>query len=140
MESWLLRVCLGVLTKVVCFSAEMLQRRKGTCEGHPGRNVLMMITAASPTFTVCADLVRFRKFNILGTNTKVMNMEESNGSLAAEFRHLVILSVQFKSQTSTFHPAQRRPVDQTLSLFSQQLKEQKVAGNRNEVNNLPGRR
>ncbi|NXI22567.1 STAT1 protein, partial [Sterrhoptilus dennistouni] len=30
------------------------------------------------------------KFNILGTNTKVMNMEEStNGSLAAEFRHLV---------------------------------------------------
>uniref|UniRef100_A0A3Q3WQW5 Signal transducer and activator of transcription n=1 Tax=Mola mola TaxID=94237 RepID=A0A3Q3WQW5_MOLML len=30
-----------------------------------------------------------RKFNILGTNTKVMNMEESNGSLAAEFRHLV---------------------------------------------------
>lgn len=41
----------------------------------------------------------FRKFNILGTNTKVMNMEESNGSLAAEFRHL-------------------------------QLKEQKVAGNR----------
>uniref|UniRef100_A0A8C7L2Z7 Signal transducer and activator of transcription 1a n=1 Tax=Oncorhynchus kisutch TaxID=8019 RepID=A0A8C7L2Z7_ONCKI len=31
----------------------------------------------------------FRKFNILGTNTKVMNMEESNGSLAAEFRSLV---------------------------------------------------
>lgn len=35
--------------------------------------------------------LRFRKFNILGTNTKVMNMEESNGSLAAEFRHLVSL-------------------------------------------------
>ncbi|TEA33767.1 hypothetical protein DBR06_SOUSAS16110009, partial [Sousa chinensis] len=34
-------------------------------------------------------LSRFRKFNILGTHTKVMNMEEStNGSLAAEFRHL----------------------------------------------------
>ncbi|XP_062303048.1 signal transducer and activator of transcription 1a [Osmerus eperlanus] len=30
----------------------------------------------------------FRKFNILGTNTKIMNMEECNGSLAAEFRHL----------------------------------------------------
>ncbi|XP_044282919.1 signal transducer and activator of transcription 1-alpha/beta [Varanus komodoensis] len=30
----------------------------------------------------------FRKFNILGTNTKVMNLEESNGSLSAEFRHL----------------------------------------------------
>ena len=35
-------------------------------------------------------LSRVRKFNILGTHTKVMNMEEStNGSLAAEFRHLV---------------------------------------------------
>jgi hypothetical protein len=33
---------------------------------------------------------RSRKFNILGTNTKVMNMEESNnGSLSAEFKHLV---------------------------------------------------
>ncbi|XP_077175615.1 signal transducer and activator of transcription 1-alpha/beta isoform X2 [Paroedura picta] len=30
----------------------------------------------------------FRKFNILGTNSKVMTMEESNGSLSAEFRHL----------------------------------------------------
>uniref|UniRef100_A0A5F9CKN5 Signal transducer and activator of transcription n=1 Tax=Oryctolagus cuniculus TaxID=9986 RepID=A0A5F9CKN5_RABIT len=50
----------------------------------------------------------FRKFNILGTHTKVMNMEEStNGSLAAEFRHL-------------------------------QLKEQKNAGNRtNETTSLP---
>uniref|UniRef100_A0A8C1SYT5 Signal transducer and activator of transcription n=1 Tax=Cyprinus carpio TaxID=7962 RepID=A0A8C1SYT5_CYPCA len=32
-----------------------------------------------------------RKFNILGTNTKVMNMEESNnGSLSAEFKHLTL--------------------------------------------------
>ncbi|XP_051998432.1 signal transducer and activator of transcription 1-like [Xyrauchen texanus] len=29
-----------------------------------------------------------RKFNILGTASKVMNLEESSGSLAAEFRHL----------------------------------------------------
>uniref|UniRef100_A0AAR2JQI2 Signal transducer and activator of transcription n=1 Tax=Pygocentrus nattereri TaxID=42514 RepID=A0AAR2JQI2_PYGNA len=29
-----------------------------------------------------------RRFNILGTSTKVMNMEESNGCLTAEFRHL----------------------------------------------------
>ncbi|KFQ45480.1 Signal transducer and activator of transcription 1, partial [Nestor notabilis] len=52
--------------------------------------------------------VWFRKFNILGTSTKVMNMEEStNGSLAAEFRHL-------------------------------QLKEQKNAGSRtNETTSLP---
>uniref|UniRef100_A0A669BJI0 Signal transducer and activator of transcription n=1 Tax=Oreochromis niloticus TaxID=8128 RepID=A0A669BJI0_ORENI len=35
--------------------------------------------------------VRSRKFNILGTNTKVMNMEESNnGSLSAEFKHLTL--------------------------------------------------
>ncbi|OCT59835.1 hypothetical protein XELAEV_18045853mg [Xenopus laevis] len=32
-----------------------------------------------------------RKFNILGTSTKVMNMEESNnGSLSAEFKHLTL--------------------------------------------------
>lgn len=42
-------------------------------------------------FVAVVSIVRFRKFNILGTNTKVMNMEESNGSLAAEFRHLVRL-------------------------------------------------
>ncbi|XP_063069833.1 signal transducer and activator of transcription 1-like [Engraulis encrasicolus] len=30
----------------------------------------------------------FRKFNIVGSNTRVMNMEESNGNLTAEFRHL----------------------------------------------------
>ncbi|ETE69918.1 Signal transducer and activator of transcription 3, partial [Ophiophagus hannah] len=36
-------------------------------------------------------LSRSRKFNILGTNTKVMNMEESNnGSLSAEFKHLTL--------------------------------------------------
>ncbi len=32
---------------------------------------------------------RCRKFNILGTFSKVMNLEESSGCLAAEFRHLV---------------------------------------------------
>ncbi|NXL80112.1 STAT1 protein, partial [Leptocoma aspasia] len=43
--------------------------------------------------TFSLSLSRFRKFNILGTNTKVMNMEEStNGSLAAEFRHLSLES------------------------------------------------
>uniref|UniRef100_A0A672RUN1 Signal transducer and activator of transcription n=1 Tax=Sinocyclocheilus grahami TaxID=75366 RepID=A0A672RUN1_SINGR len=30
-----------------------------------------------------------RKFNILGTFSKVMNLEESSGCLAAEFRHLI---------------------------------------------------
>uniref|UniRef100_A0A3P8YFW4 Signal transducer and activator of transcription n=1 Tax=Esox lucius TaxID=8010 RepID=A0A3P8YFW4_ESOLU len=50
---------------------------------------------------------KFRKFNILGTNTKVMNMEESSGSLAAEFRHLAPLivteelhSISFETQLS----------------------------------------
>lgn len=38
-----------------------------------------------------ASLRGSRKFNILGTNTKVMNMEESNsGSLSAEFKHLTL--------------------------------------------------
>lgn len=47
------------------------------------KDVIMCIDTLALFFS------RFRKFNILGTNTKVMNMEESNGSLAAEFRHLV---------------------------------------------------
>uniref|UniRef100_UPI00358F5081 signal transducer and activator of transcription 1-alpha/beta-like isoform X3 n=1 Tax=Myxine glutinosa TaxID=7769 RepID=UPI00358F5081 len=32
----------------------------------------------------------FRRFNILGTNTKVMNIEEENGALAVDFRHLQV--------------------------------------------------
>ncbi|NWW20125.1 STAT1 protein, partial [Falcunculus frontatus] len=48
------------------------------------------VVRLSYLITFSLSLCRFRKFNILGTNTKVMNMEEStNGSLAAEFRHLV---------------------------------------------------
>ncbi|XP_061899578.1 signal transducer and activator of transcription 1-alpha/beta-like [Entelurus aequoreus] len=42
----------------------------------------------------------FRKFNILGTNTKVMNMEESNGSLAAEFRHLQLKDQKLSVKTN----------------------------------------
>ncbi|NXH38977.1 STAT1 protein, partial [Dicaeum eximium] len=49
-----------------------------------------LVVRLSYLITFSLSLSRFRKFNILGTNTKVMNMEEStNGSLAAEFRHLV---------------------------------------------------
>ncbi|NWI53889.1 STAT1 protein, partial [Calyptomena viridis] len=44
-----------------------------------------------------------KKFNILGTNTKVMNMEEStNGSLAAEFRHLGPLIVTEELHSLSF--------------------------------------
>uniref|UniRef100_A0A4W3JAT4 Signal transducer and activator of transcription n=1 Tax=Callorhinchus milii TaxID=7868 RepID=A0A4W3JAT4_CALMI len=46
---------------------------------------------------VKATIDNYRKFNILGTNCKVMNMEESvNGSLSVEFRHL-----QLKEQKSS---------------------------------------
>uniref|UniRef100_A0A8C7NVA6 Signal transducer and activator of transcription n=1 Tax=Oncorhynchus mykiss TaxID=8022 RepID=A0A8C7NVA6_ONCMY len=48
----------------------------------PVNNLPYLLYSASP---------RSRKFNILGTNTKVMNMEESNnGSLSAEFKHLTL--------------------------------------------------
>lgn len=48
------------------------------------------ILQKGPYFMLYYDFIRSRKFNILGTNTKVMNMEESNnGSLSAEFKHLV---------------------------------------------------
>uniref|UniRef100_A0A3P8NIK6 Signal transducer and activator of transcription n=1 Tax=Astatotilapia calliptera TaxID=8154 RepID=A0A3P8NIK6_ASTCA len=50
---------------------------------------------------VCID--KSRKFNILGTNTKVMNMEESNnGSLSAEFKHLASLIVTEELHLITF--------------------------------------
>lgn len=50
-------------------------------------------------FLLSFDFLRSRKFNILGTNTKVMNMEESNnGSLSAEFKHLV----SYRGQTLFF--------------------------------------
>uniref|UniRef100_A0A8C7H305 Signal transducer and activator of transcription n=1 Tax=Oncorhynchus kisutch TaxID=8019 RepID=A0A8C7H305_ONCKI len=56
---------------------------------------------------------RVRKFNILGTNTKVMNMEESNGSLAAEFRHL-----QLKEQKVTGNRSNEGPLIVTEELHS----------------------
>ncbi|XP_006009914.1 signal transducer and activator of transcription 1-alpha/beta [Latimeria chalumnae] len=56
----------------------------------------------------------FRKFNILGTNSKVMNMEEStNGSLAAEFRHL-----QLKEQKNAGSRTNEGPLIVTEELHS----------------------
>lgn len=55
----------------------------------------------------------FRKFNILGTNSKVMNMEESNGSLAAEFRHL-----QLKEQKMAGNRTNEGPLIVTEELHS----------------------
>ncbi|KAJ8255461.1 hypothetical protein COCON_G00193250 [Conger conger] len=55
----------------------------------------------------------FRKFNILGTSTKVMNMEESNGSLAAEFRHL-----QLKEQKAPGNRTNEGPLIVTEELHS----------------------
>nr|XP_023665878.1 signal transducer and activator of transcription 1-alpha/beta-like isoform X1 [Paramormyrops kingsleyae] len=46
----------------------------------------------------------FRKFNLLGTNTKVMNMEESNGSLSAEFRHLQLREAKAAGSRSSEGP------------------------------------
>ncbi|XP_012993279.2 signal transducer and activator of transcription 1-alpha/beta-like isoform X1 [Esox lucius] len=55
----------------------------------------------------------FRKFNILGTNTKVMNMEESSGSLAAEFRHL-----KLKEQRGNGNRSNEAPLIVTEELHS----------------------
>uniref|UniRef100_A0A667WTX5 Signal transducer and activator of transcription n=1 Tax=Myripristis murdjan TaxID=586833 RepID=A0A667WTX5_9TELE len=60
-----------------------------------------------------ADKKGFRKFNILGTSTKVMNMEESNGSLAAEFRHL-----QLKEQKVAGNRTNEGPLIVTEELHS----------------------
>uniref|UniRef100_A0A1A8FVF9 Signal transducer and activator of transcription n=1 Tax=Nothobranchius korthausae TaxID=1143690 RepID=A0A1A8FVF9_9TELE len=60
-----------------------------------------------------ADKKGFRRFNILGTNTKVMNTEESNGSLAAEFRHL-----QLKEQKTAGNRTNEAPLIVTEELHS----------------------
>ncbi|KAK3568211.1 hypothetical protein QTP86_000208 [Hemibagrus guttatus] len=44
----------------------------------------------------------FRRFNILGTNSKVMNMEESSGCLSAEFRHLSPLVITEELHSISF--------------------------------------
>ncbi|XP_030628814.1 signal transducer and activator of transcription 1a [Chanos chanos] len=54
----------------------------------------------------------FRKFNILGTNMKVMNMEESSG-MAAEFRHL-----QLKEQKVQGNRTNEAPLIVTEELHS----------------------
>uniref|UniRef100_A0A674CNC4 Signal transducer and activator of transcription n=1 Tax=Salmo trutta TaxID=8032 RepID=A0A674CNC4_SALTR len=64
-------------------------------------------------FKVKALFDKFRKFNIFGTNSKVMNMEESNGSLAAEFRHL-----QLKEQKVTGNRTNDGPLIVTEELHS----------------------
>ncbi|NXW67332.1 STAT1 protein, partial [Hirundo rustica] len=59
-------------------------------------NLKVKVLFDKRNYIFSVSLYRFRKFNILGTNTKVMNMEEStNGSLAAEFRHLVGIPEEF---------------------------------------------
>uniref|UniRef100_A0A4W4FQA2 Signal transducer and activator of transcription n=1 Tax=Electrophorus electricus TaxID=8005 RepID=A0A4W4FQA2_ELEEL len=60
----------------------------------------------------CSGFVYFRKFNILGTNMKVMNMEESIG-MAAEFRHL-----QLKEQKVAGNRTSEGPLIVTEELHS----------------------
>uniref|UniRef100_A0A8C1Z6T7 Signal transducer and activator of transcription n=1 Tax=Cyprinus carpio TaxID=7962 RepID=A0A8C1Z6T7_CYPCA len=43
---------------------------------------------------------RCRKFNILGTFSKVLNLEESSGCLAAEFRHLQLKEMKCSNRNS----------------------------------------
>ncbi|KAG8558641.1 hypothetical protein GDO81_017076 [Engystomops pustulosus] len=75
---------------------------------HPQRPLVLK---TGVQFTV---KLRFRKFNILGTHTKVMNMEEStNGSLAAEFRHL-----QLKEQKNAGCRTNEGPLIVTEELHS----------------------
>uniref|UniRef100_A0AAR2KJX3 Signal transducer and activator of transcription n=1 Tax=Pygocentrus nattereri TaxID=42514 RepID=A0AAR2KJX3_PYGNA len=50
-----------------------------------------------------------RRFNILGTSTKVMNMEESNGCLTAEFRHLAPLLIMEELHFISFDTQLNQP-------------------------------
>lgn len=76
-------------------------------------------------------LLRSRKFNILGTNTKVMNMEESNnGSLSAEFKHLVGIT---SFQAAPVKAVCRHGVASACSFSPQTLREQRC-GNGGRAN------
>uniref|UniRef100_A0AAY4EH33 Signal transducer and activator of transcription n=1 Tax=Denticeps clupeoides TaxID=299321 RepID=A0AAY4EH33_9TELE len=50
--------------------------------------------------TECRTVKGFRRFNLLGTNTKIMNMEDSNTSLSAEFRHLQLKELKMSGRTN----------------------------------------
>uniref|UniRef100_A0A8C6SP11 Signal transducer and activator of transcription n=1 Tax=Neogobius melanostomus TaxID=47308 RepID=A0A8C6SP11_9GOBI len=65
--------------------------------------IKLLFNTAWFRFAFCTETKQSRKFNILGTNTKVMNMEESNnGSLSAEFKHLASLIVTEELHLITF--------------------------------------
>uniref|UniRef100_A0AAQ4PX28 Signal transducer and activator of transcription 3 (acute-phase response factor) n=1 Tax=Gasterosteus aculeatus aculeatus TaxID=481459 RepID=A0AAQ4PX28_GASAC len=64
-----------------------------------------------------------RKFNILGTNTKVMNMEESNnGSLSAEFKHLVSESLLLDGDASLIVTEELHLITFETEVYHQGLK------------------
>uniref|UniRef100_A0AAQ4PKI2 Signal transducer and activator of transcription n=1 Tax=Gasterosteus aculeatus aculeatus TaxID=481459 RepID=A0AAQ4PKI2_GASAC len=70
---------------------------------------------------VCID--KSRKFNILGTNTKVMNMEESNnGSLSAEFKHLVSESLLLDGDASLIVTEELHLITFETEVYHQGLK------------------
>uniref|UniRef100_A0A8C0F2E6 Signal transducer and activator of transcription n=1 Tax=Bubo bubo TaxID=30461 RepID=A0A8C0F2E6_BUBBB len=82
--------------RIVELFRNLMKRCRGPCRAHALRLLtLCRLLVKFPELNyqlkikVCID--KSRKFNILGTNTKVMNMEESNnGSLSAEFKHLTL--------------------------------------------------
>uniref|UniRef100_A0A671XHQ6 Signal transducer and activator of transcription n=1 Tax=Sparus aurata TaxID=8175 RepID=A0A671XHQ6_SPAAU len=88
-------------------SNSLVVERQPCMPTHPQRPLVLKTAAFKPLTHL------FRKFNILGTNTKVMNMEESNGSLAAEFRHL-----QLKEQKVAGNRTNEGPLIVTEELHS----------------------
>ncbi|TUA20073.1 Signal transducer and activator of transcription 1 [Bagarius yarrelli] len=74
--------------------------------------LLVKLPEFNHTVRVKVHLDKFRKFNILGTNMKVMNMEESIG-MAAEFRHL-----QLKEQKVAGNRTNEGPLIVTEELHS----------------------
>uniref|UniRef100_A0A3P9ASC3 Signal transducer and activator of transcription n=1 Tax=Maylandia zebra TaxID=106582 RepID=A0A3P9ASC3_9CICH len=101
-------------------SNSLVVERQPCMPTHPQRP-LVLKTVKCEVFTCLSALTtksflhlyKFRRFNILGTNTKVMNMEESNGSLAAEFRHL-----QLKEQKGPGNRTNDGPLIVTEELHS----------------------
>uniref|UniRef100_A0A8C7X2X6 Signal transducer and activator of transcription n=1 Tax=Oryzias sinensis TaxID=183150 RepID=A0A8C7X2X6_9TELE len=56
--------------------------------------ILVKFPELNHSLTVAVSMDRYRRFNVLGTRTKALNMAESHsGGMVADFRHLISLSV-----------------------------------------------
>uniref|UniRef100_A0AAR2LIM5 Signal transducer and activator of transcription n=1 Tax=Pygocentrus nattereri TaxID=42514 RepID=A0AAR2LIM5_PYGNA len=66
--------------------------------------LLFKVPELNHSMKVTVSIDKYRKFNVLGTSTKALNMAESlHGGMVADFRHLVSLSLSVTEELHTLH-------------------------------------